>query len=336
MASMSVTGRQAGEAMPTDPSTQQLRMFLALAEELHFGRAAGRVFVSQPALSRQIRALEELLGVALVERSTRRVRLTGAGEALLPPARAAVHAADVLREAAREASRHDTDRLVVGSYLSALPALRILFDALRQRDGVPAVEWRDVDNVDQANALLDGRVDAVVCYAPLPDGVRTLRLGTEERYVCLPESHPLAERAAVTLAELDGLPVIGFSPDLNPRWRAFWAADPRPGGTPVTYTSHAVTTLESCITHVGLGHGIRFIPASCRHLMPRPGVRYVPVSDLPPCHAVLAWPAARPAPPALAPLLRVLRDRTRTTAVGRRPDGTPGWWWETTTPAPAG
>ncbi|MCP9958037.1 LysR family transcriptional regulator [Streptomyces sudanensis] len=309
-------------------------MFLALAEELHFGRAADRVFVSQPALSRQIRALEELLGVALVERSTRRVRLTGAGQALLPSVRAAVRAADALREAAREASRHDTDRLVLGSYLSALPALRILFDALRRHDGAPVVEWRDVDNVGQVRALLDGGVDAVVCYAPVPDGVRTLRLGTEERYVCLPGSHPLADRAEVALAELDGLPVIGFSPALNPEWRAFWAADPRPGGAPVAYTSHAVTTLEACITHVGLGHGIRFIPASCRQLMPRPGIRYVAVSDLPPCHAVLAWSASRPAPPALAALLRVLRARTRTTAVGCRPDGTPGWWWETTAPSP--
>ncbi|MEU3448583.1 LysR substrate-binding domain-containing protein [Streptomyces thermolilacinus] len=314
--------------MPTDPTAQQLRMFLALADELHFGRAARRVFVSQPALSRRIRALEELLGVTLVERSTRRVRLTDAGRSLLPSVRAAVEAADALREAAREAARHDARRLVVGSYLSALPALRMLFDELRRLNGAPAVEWRDVDNVAQVEALLDGRVDAVICYGPVPAGVRSFRLGTEERYVCLPESHPLASREAVTLAELAGLPVVGFSPRVNPEYCGFWAADPRPDGTPVRYSAHAVTALEASITHVGLGHGIRFISGSCRHLMPRPGVRYVAVSDLPPCEAVLAWPAGRPAPPALAALLRVLRSRTRCTDVGRRPDGEPGWWWE--------
>ncbi|OEJ95181.1 hypothetical protein [Streptomyces thermolilacinus] len=94
------------------------------------------------------------------------------------------------------------------------------------------------------------------------------------------------------------------------------------------YTAHAVTTLEASITHVGLGHGIRFISGSCRHLMPRPGVRYVAVSDLPPCEAGarLACRASGPARPHGA--AAVLRARTRCTDVGRRPDGEPGWWWE--------
>ncbi|MFJ4322677.1 LysR family transcriptional regulator [Streptomyces tricolor] len=306
--------------MTTDPSTHQLRLLLALAEELHFGRAARRMYISQPALSRQIRALEEALGVCLVERSTRHVELTVAGQTLLPRIRAAVHAVEDLRESASATARTDSRQVVLASYMSALPALRILFDGLCERNAGPEVTWQDVDNVEQFTALLENRVDAVVCYGPVPTGIHTLPLGTEARFVCLPDTHPLADRESVTLPELAELPVIGFSPHVDRGWREFWAADPRPDGTPVRYTHHTATTLESCVSHVGLGHGIRFISESCRALMPRPGVRYVAVTDLPPCTAVLAWPASRRPTAALGSLLSLLRGHARS--------GTAGRWWE--------
>ncbi|WP_431042460.1 LysR family transcriptional regulator [Streptomyces sp. P1-3] len=299
--------------MTADPSAHQLRLLLVLAEELHFGRAAKRLYISQPALSRQIRSLEEHLGVALVERSTRRVELTPAGEVLLPRARAVVDAFGSLREAAEAEAHSRTGRVVLGSYTSALPSLRILMDQLRERHPVPDIEWREVGHVDYGSALLDGRIDAAICYGPAPEGIHTLRLGTEARYVCLPDTHPLADREAVSLAELADLPVIGFSPHVDPEARAFWAADPRPCGTPVRYTDHAPTTLESCVTHVSMGHGIRFVPESYRHVMPRPGVRYLPVTGLSPCIGVLAWSATRPPAPALRSLQRLLRDHARPT-----------------------
>ncbi len=306
--------------MTTDPSTHQLRLLLALAEELHFGRAARRMYISQPALSRQIRALEESLGVTLVERSTRHVELTAAGQALLPRIRAVVDAVEDLCDSASATAHAGSRQVALASYMSALPALRILFDGLRERNGGPEVTWQDVDNVEQFTALREGRVDAVVCYGPVPTGIRTLALGTEPRFVCLPDSHPLATRESVSLSELAGLPVIGFSPHVDREWRQFWAADPRPDGTPVRYTHHAATTLESCVSHAGLGHGIRFISESCRALMPRPGVRYVAVTDLPPCTAVLAWPASRRPTAALRSLLSLLH--------GHAHGGTSGRWWE--------
>ncbi|MFJ6992768.1 LysR family transcriptional regulator [Streptomyces sp. NPDC003090] len=312
--------------MTADPSTHQLRLLLVLAEELHFGRAAQRAFISQPAFSRQIRGLEEQLGVALVERSTRRVELTPAGKALLPRMRAVVDAVDDLRGAAEGAAHAHASRVVLGSYISALPALRILLDQLRKGLPGPDVEWRAVDNVEQVSVLMDGQIDGVICYEPLPEGVRTLRLGTEQRFVCIPETHPLAERDTLTLADLADLPVIGYSPHVRPEFRDFWAVDPRPDGTRVRYTDHEATTLESYVALASLGHGIRFIPEGCLHLMPRPGVRFLTVTDLPPCTAVLAWPAARPVTPAFTSLLRLLRAHARTTdpetlrATGRR------WW----------
>ncbi|MFE1773988.1 LysR family transcriptional regulator [Streptomyces sp. NPDC059008] len=294
--------------MTTDPSTHQLRLLLVLAEELHFGRAAKRLFISQPAFSRQIRMLEEHLGVALVERSTRRVALTPAGEALLPRVRAVVDAVEELHGAADALSHPQADRVVLGSYISALPALRILFDRVCGHLPGPGIEWRDVDNVEQVSALVEGKVDAVVCYGPMPDGIHTLQLGTEARYVCLPDTHPLADRDSLTLAELADLPVIGYSPDVDARWRAFWAADPRPDGTPVRYSRHTATTLESAVSAVSLGHGIRFLSEGCLDLMPRPGIRYLAVTDLAPCIAVLAWSAERPRSPALSSFQMLLRD----------------------------
>ncbi|MBO0653796.1 LysR family transcriptional regulator [Streptomyces triculaminicus] len=313
--------------MTTDPSTHQLRLFLVLTEELHFGRAAERTFISQPAFSRQIRALEERLGVALVERTTRHVELTKAGRALLPRVRAAVDAVTDLRGAAEAEAASSAGSLVLGSYLSALPALRVLVDSMRtQRCPGPEVEWREMDYVDHASGVLDGQLDAVVCYEPVAKGLRSFRLGTESRYVCLPDTHPLADREAVTLVELADLPIIGFPPHTRPEWRAFWAADPRPDGTPVRYTPHAAESLEACVTLVSLRQGIRFIPDSSRELVPRPAVRYVMVTDLFPCTAVLAWSAARPMPPALRSLLHMLREHARTMDA-RLPSGTSRSRW---------
>ncbi|MCN9241804.1 LysR substrate-binding domain-containing protein [Streptomyces sp. RY43-2] len=313
--------------MTLDPSTHQLRLLLVLAEELHFGRAAKRAFISQPAFSRQIRALEEHLGVALLERSTRQVELTKAGRALLPQIRAVIDALTGLHAAAEAEAASSSGSLVLGTYLSGLPALRVLFDSMRtERQPGPEVEWREIDLVDHSRAVLEGQLDAIVCFEPVAAGLRTLRLGTESRYVCLPDTHPLADRDAVTLAELSGLPVIGFSPQAHAEYRAFWAADPRPDGSAVRYTPHEVTNLERCVTLVGLGHGIRFFPDSVRVLMPRPAVRYVAVTDLSPCAVVLAWAADRPVPPALRSLLQMLRKHAH--AMESRGLGSTGrrWW----------
>ncbi|MFD0418358.1 LysR family transcriptional regulator [Streptomyces sp. NPDC127108] len=313
--------------MATDPSLHQLRLLLVLAEELHFGRAAKRMFISQPAFSRQIRTLEERLGVGLVERSTRQVELTRAGEALLPQVRAVVDAADDLLGTA-ETQAHPTasDRVVLGSYISALPALRILLDEIRGRHSGPGVEWRAVDNITQVTAPLDGEVDAVICYGPMPSDFETLRLGSEARFACIPGTHPLAERETVTLADLADLCVIGFSPHVPREYREFWAADPRPDGTPVRYTHHVATTLEDCVSLASLGHGTRFITESTLALMPRPGVRFVPVSDLPPCTALLAWPTTRPLNSGFSSLLRLLRAHARTTDEDTLRKSNRRWW----------
>ncbi|MGX5185865.1 LysR family transcriptional regulator [Streptomyces avermitilis] len=308
----------------SDPSVHQLRLFLMLAEELHFGRAAQRLYISQPAFSRQIKRLEEQLGLTLVQRSTRRVQITMAGENLLPRIRALVEAADALRQAASEHARSVTGRVVLGSYITALPVVTELVAVLRRRHPALNVALREVDFVEQVGALTDGSVDAVLCYGPVPPGIQALRLATEPQAVCLPDSHPLATRTAVSLAELADLPVVGLAASVHREWRKFWAADPRPDGTPVAYTDDAASTFESSVSAVSRGHGIRFVSVACRELFPRPGIRYVDVIDAPPCTALLAWSAERRDAPGVVALRRAAADMA--VSMSDSPDS---HWWHT-------
>ncbi|MCH0543302.1 LysR family transcriptional regulator [Streptomyces sp. MUM 203J] len=304
-----------------DPTMRQLRVLLVLAEELHFGRAARRLYLSQPALSRQLRRLEEQWGVPLLERSTRRVRLTAAGEALLPRVREAVAAADVLRAAVMEQERTGTGQVVLGCYVTALPVVRALVERVRGRWPGLKVTLREVDLVEQFGALLDGELDVVLCYGPVPRGVQSLRLAAEPVVACLADGHPLAGRPSVTLAELAGVPVVGLSPEVPQGWRAFWAADPRPDAAPVSYTGHAATSFEGSLAAVAQGDGLRLVSAACRELFPRPGVRYVDVADAPPCAALLAWTGARRDVPEVAAV--------RWAAGGLAGSGVPdARWWE--------
>ncbi|MEU1378159.1 LysR family transcriptional regulator [Streptomyces triculaminicus] len=311
----------------SDPSVRQLRLLLVLSEELHFGRAAQRLFISQPAFSRQIRALEERLGLTLVERSTRRVELTTAGEALLPHARAMVDAADGLRQAVDTARRTRTlsGRLVFGAYAVALPVIRAVVERMGRLHPGLDVELREVTFAEQAQVLLEDRVDAVLCFGPLPPGLQTLEVATQHRLVCLPDGHPLARRDRVTIAELAGIPLVNVADHVPLVYRDFWSVDPRPDGSPVLATDHRATTLDTLMSAVCLGQGITFVAADARELMPRPGISYVEVSDLSPCSVVLAWAAARRENPAIVALRGVVREVCGATA-GAGPNAR---WWDT-------
>lgn len=280
------------------PTAQQLGFFLTLTEELHFGRSAQRNYISQAAFSQQIAALERRLGLRLVERTTRRVALTPAGAALVPHARAVVSAHDTLHDAARRLHTA-TDRITIGSF-GAITALDPVPAVLEQlRSSVPGLDIRirRHDFVESTRALLEEEVDATFLFQPVPPDIQTLDLLTGARCAALAGSDPLAARTSLTLADLSDRPVIGFSPAVPKVWRDFWAADPRPDGTPVRYTAHEVTEYEDVLAAIALGEGIQLPTASASTLYPRPGVTYVAVTDLPPWTAALAWlPKSRDKP----------------------------------------
>jgi DNA-binding transcriptional LysR family regulator len=289
-----------------DPSVHQLRLFLVLAEELHFGRAARRVFTSQPAFSRQIKALERRLRVGLVARSTREVQLTPAGQALLPEAQAVVDSVDRLGRVAALHTREVSGELTIGAIAAeaAMPYAQAILAELRVRHPGLRVEIRSLDFVNQAGALTGGEVDAAFLRPPVPAEFQTLRLAIEPRVVCVRADDPLVEQQPLKLAQLADRTVLDVPPVVPRGWWDEWTVNPRPDGTPVRY-GPVVTDIEPMLLAVARGEGITFLPAAARRLYPRPGIAYVDVTDLPLSTAALAWPAEHRDRPAVVALREI-------------------------------
>ncbi|RDI68239.1 LysR family transcriptional regulator [Nocardia pseudobrasiliensis] len=274
-----------------DPTAHQLRLLLTLAEELHFGRAASRLHLTQPALSQQIRSLEERLGVELFHRTSRRVELTAAGQAVLPAARNVVDAAEYLRNIVRGmASGPERLRLGVCESFAALPPTRGVIATLTDLDPVAGPEVRVLDRLsDQLSALQSGEIDAAFTHLPVPEYLDSEPLSTEPRMVCIASDDPLADRSSVRLADLADHRVISLVPPTFRAGHDFWAANPRPDGTPVRFAAHQGSSFQSVLSTISLGGVIAFVPAVAASFYPRPDLRYLHVEDLTECAFGVAW-----------------------------------------------
>ncbi|WP_416564660.1 LysR family transcriptional regulator [Nocardia testacea] len=270
-----------------DPTPHQLRLLLTLAEELHFGRAARRLYLTQPALSQQIRALEDRLRVRVFQRTSRHVELTEAGRELLPYARRVVTAADDLRRAAYHLTTgDDTLRIGVCESFGSLPEIRAVLDAFA--DPRPQVRVLDTFTA-QLTALERGEIDAAFVHLPVPAGLHAQPLVVEPRLACLSATDPLAARATLCLADLAEHPVAEMTPSTFPEGRAFWTAAPRPDGARVRLAGSHGRTVESLLSTVALTRAVAFVPATAARLYPRPDLAYIPVTDLSPCTFALVW-----------------------------------------------
>ncbi|WP_443072275.1 LysR family transcriptional regulator [Streptomyces sp. WMMC1477] len=298
----------------SEPSIHQLRLFLVLSEELHFGHAATRLYVTQSALSQQIRGLENRLGVTLFDRSSRAVALTAAGRALLPDVKAAVEAMDRLRRAADARGRHLSGRLRVGTIgaEAAMPHTRAVLGALRRQYPLLEVEVLGLNFVDHLAALYRREVDVVFLRPPVPDDIEVHYLATEPRVACLSADDSLAAQPRVTLGDFAEYAVVDVPPQVPRVWWDFWAVDPRPDGTPVRYGPAAVD-IEALLHIVAQGEAMAFLPDAARHLFQRPGISYVDVEGLPPCTSALAWPAEH----RNMPLVAAAREAAQSTSHGR-------------------
>ncbi|WP_336083353.1 LysR family transcriptional regulator [Nocardia sp. SSK8] len=283
-----------------DPTAHQLRLLLTLAEELHFGRAARRLYLTQPALSQQIRSLEDRLGIPLFDRSSRRVELTDAGRAVLPVARKVVAAADELRAVAgRMAAGSSRLRLGVCESVAALTATRDIITALTRLHPDQAPDLRVLDRfADQLTALRSGEIDAAFTHFPIPDDLHGEPLTHEPRLACLASADPLTSRPALHLADLADHPVVTLVAPTFRTGHDFWTAGPRPAGP----APRAGSTVESLLATVALGTTVAFVPASTAALYPRPDLRYLPVDDLADCTFGITWHPGNPAPAKLATL----------------------------------
>ncbi len=248
------------------------------------------MFMTQPAFSQQIRALEERLGVVLVERTSRTVELTPAGRDLLPEARTVVEAVSRLRRVADIHSREVRGHLTLGSTgaEAAMPYTLAILTELRKRHPWISVEMRGLDFAEQIDALTCGEVDMAFLRPPIPRGIKSLHLATEPRVACLPADDPLAAHQQITLAQLADHLVVDVPPRAPREWWNYWIVNPRPDGTNVRFGPVAAD-VEAMLLAVAWGQGMVFLPAAAQHLYPRPGVAYVRVSDLPPSTAALAW-----------------------------------------------
>ncbi|MGW0197224.1 LysR family transcriptional regulator [Nonomuraea sp. NPDC003201] len=267
-----------------DLEVRQLRYFVAVAEELHFGRAAERLGMAQPPLSRAIRALERQLGVPLLVRTTRHVALTPAGETLLRDARIALDAVTAAARRARHAGRSDPVlRLALkADYDGGL--LPGILAAYRSEAAALPVELVLGGKGEQLAALHDGRADVALVPAPLDEpldarGLDVEPLLTEPRLVALAASDPLASRSRLRLADLTGR----ILPDGTP-------ADGREACPATAGTRPRRLDLAEIFNLVEVGSIVWFPPASVAPRHPRPGIAYRIVSDLAPITLTLAWP----------------------------------------------
>jgi DNA-binding transcriptional LysR family regulator len=274
----------------SDLDLRKLRYFLAVADELNYGRAAERLHIAQPVLSRQITALERELGVTLFTRSKRGTQLTEAGTLLREDARALLRTAAALQRRARVAGRggrHFTIGFMPG--LIVTPVVRLLeeeFPGLRV--DVVRTSWDD-----QVTMVHDGRIDASFVRLPVPRrGLRLISLFAEPRVVALPAGHPLEERTAVTLADLAPLDLLQ-DPDAVPEWRDL-TASVRPSALSLDRAGLPVVhTVEEKLEHVAAGRGIVILPESTATFYTRPDVLYRPVTDLTPGEVALAFESRR-------------------------------------------
>ncbi|MGW2035307.1 LysR family transcriptional regulator [Streptomyces sp. NPDC001811] len=277
--------------MANDVHVRDLRYFVAVAEELHFTRAAERLYVSQPALSKQIRALERQLGADLFRRDRHRVALTAAGEALLPHARQTLAAWDAGAAAVEAVEAAQRSTLVVGMSTSPgrgglLPAIRSRFTAAHPQ---VTVRLRQMSWDDPTAGLADGTADVAFVWLPLPDEERYdwTVVAEEPRLLALPESHPLADHAEVDFAALQDEPFLAL-PKSAGRLRDHWLAlDARAGRPPRigAEISGAEETYEALVA----GLGICLVAEGNAPLITLGGVTTRPVRGLGPSRYALAW-----------------------------------------------
>jgi DNA-binding transcriptional LysR family regulator len=267
-----------------DVDLRKLRYFVAVAEQLHFGRAAEALHIAQPVLSRQIRALEEELKAPLFVRDKRATELTPAGRQLLADAGPLLAGADALRRRVTRAARGP------GSFtIGFMPGLIVTgaVRALAGRHPQLTVNVLRTNWDDQTAVLHVGRAD--VSYIRLPvdqSGLKIQPLLAEPRVAVFPAGHRLAGKDTITIADLADEHLLQ-DPSAVPEWRdiATEMRSRRRRSVPVFHT------VEEKLEHVAAGHGIVLLPLSTVVFYTRPGVAYSHVSDIPPNQVCLAWDA---------------------------------------------
>ncbi|WP_327394097.1 LysR family transcriptional regulator [Streptomyces phaeochromogenes] len=268
-----------------DLDLRLVRYFTVVAEHLHFGRAAAALHVAQPSLSRQIKRLEDTLGVRLLERTTQGSALTAAGAAFLPQAQALLNSAQQAVRAARAAAPPRTITIGYVEDLVITPAVR----DLRRRHPDAHVRTRHL-HWNEARALPDGRVDVLVARTPLPipdNDLSVTVLYDEPRVLLVPASHRLADKESVRQDDFADEPLPACA-GMAAGWSGFWRLEPRSEGNPAPLGPLLVDTFEDKLEVVADGRAVAVVPAYDRRYTLRDDLAAITVDDIEPCQVVLA------------------------------------------------
>jgi DNA-binding transcriptional LysR family regulator len=279
------------------------RQFIAVAEELHFGRAAQRLHITQPPLTQAIANLERLLGVRLFDRNKRSVHLTAAGAALLPEARDLVARAQALPAHARAAAHGELGRLRL-AFVSTV-GFGILPQWVRGfRSAYPQVEFELIEATTdvQLHALERGEIDAgFMLHSPgfAPAGWQSLRISREPLVLALPDQHALALARTLPLATVLQEPLVLFPRRIAPSLHdAIFGLYHASGRTP--RIAQEAIQMQTIVNLVSAGLGVAWVPESVRQFQ-RAGVVYRQLPgkqgrEVPGCETTLVWTAAQPKP----------------------------------------
>jgi DNA-binding transcriptional LysR family regulator len=245
----------------------QLRSFVAVAEELHFGRAAARLGMTQPPLSRQIQVLESIVDAPLLERSSRFVRLTPAGRNFLEDAKRILKLADSAAHVARRIASGQAGSIKLGfTATTAYSFLPDLVTACSTRLPDVDLALKEMVSVEQFDALASGQLDAGLVRPPVarPE-LASLRVVAEPLLAAIPQAHPLASAAIVSLADLDDQPFVMYSPYESRYFYDLLATQFAKAEVLPRYVQH-LTQIHAILALVRAGLGLAVVPAAASSL----------------------------------------------------------------------
>lgn len=291
---------------------RRLRYFVAVAEELHFRRAAERLHLAQPALSQQIRKLELELGVQLLNRSRRDVTLTPPGVVLLEEARRLLHLADEAARATFDAGAGTAGKLRIGYLADAVPP--VLPRAIaRFASRHPSVEVRP-ETMPARQAIEDvrsGRLDIAIVGLPAPtDGLHVTPLGNEGTVSAIARRHALSGRSSIPLSALSDTEIILLPRTTNPAFYDGIVSACRDSGIAPRFVEVAQPKVEQALLLVAGGSGIALMPESAAEHYSLHGVVFRPLQPPAPSTELALVTRSQPASTAVAAFTRLAATRT--------------------------
>lgn len=290
------------------PELRLIRYFVAVAEELHFGRAAARLHVAQPGLSQQIQSLERRLGVRLLERTSRQVRLTPAGSLLLTEGRRLLAEAERAVDRVRRTGRGEVGRVIVAAIGSATyDVVPQLLRAHRARSPDVELVLREMSTPAQVHALRNGEIDIGLLRVPANTDELVVHTVREDRMaLMLPDAHRLARRRSIPLRALAREPLILFPATPRPSWVDTVIAACRESGFEPVIAQEAMES-ATVVSFVAAGVGIAVVPEGLK-VLARPGVVFRLVAPPAPITRLAAVHRAGELPPAVAALMELMRE----------------------------